>query len=84
MVRVTTISRSNRADLVSAWGIGVGIGLIALQVTWLVGARVASLFWDAPVGPTVAFVLACTVGTVVAIVAGRRLARKTVVGGDVA
>ena len=81
---MTTISRSNRADLVSAWGIGVGIGLIALQVTWLVGARVASLFWDAPVGPTVAFVLACTVGTVVAIVAGRRLARSTGTNRDVA
>ncbi|MEA3502631.1 MAG: hypothetical protein U9R47_07635 [Actinomycetota bacterium] len=62
-------------------GIGVGIGLMALQVTWLVGARIASLFWEAPVGPTVAFVNACLIGT---IVAGRRLARKTTVRGDVA
>ena len=81
---MTTITRSNRADLVSAWGIGVGIGLIALQLTWLVGARIASLFWEAPVGPTVAFVLACLVGTIVAIVAGRRLARSTGTNRDVA
>ena len=81
---MTTITRSNRADLVSAWGIGVGIGLIALQLTWLVGARIASLFWEAPVGPTVAFVLACLVGTIVAIVAGRRLARSTETNRDVA
>ncbi len=81
---MTTITRSNRADLVSAWGIGVGIGLIALQLTWLVGARIASIFWEAPVGPTVAFVSACLVGTIVAIVAGRRLARKIATHGDVA
>jgi len=81
---VTTITRSNRADLVSAWGIGVGIGLIALQLTWLIGARIASLFWEAPVGPTVAFVSACLVGTTVAIVAGRRLARSTGTNRDVA
>ena len=81
---MTTISRSNRADLVSAWGIGVGIGLIALQLTWLVGARIASLFWEAPVGPTVAFVSACLVGTIVSIMAGRWLARKTAGSGDTA
>ena len=79
---MTTISRSNRADLVSAWGIGVGIGLIALQVTWLAGARIAVLFWPPPEGPTIAFVSACLVGTVVAIIAGRRLARKVVGDGD--
>ena len=81
---MTTISRSSRADLVSAWGIGVGIGLIALQLTWLVGARFASLFWEAPAGPTVAFVSACLVGTIVSIMAGRRLARKTAGSGDTA
>ena len=80
---MTTIRRSNRADLISAWGIGVGIGLIALQLTWLAGARIAGLFWEAPIGPTVAFASACLVGTIVAVVAGRRLAGKTVRDGDV-
>ena len=84
MVRVTTISRSNRADLVSAWGIGVGIGLIALELTWLAGARIATIFWEAPVGPTVAFGSACLVGIIVAVIAGRRLARKAVRQGDAA
>ena len=77
MVRVTTTRTSSRADLVSAWGIGVGIGLVALQLTWLAGARIAGMFWEPPTGPTVAFVAACLVGVVVAAVAGRRLARQT-------
>jgi len=58
-------------------GDGVGIGLIALQLTWLVGARFASLFWEAPVGPTIALISACLAGAIVAIVAGKRLACKT-------
>jgi membrane protein implicated in regulation of membrane protease activity len=77
---VTTIQRSSRADSISAWGIGVGIGLIALQLTWLVGARLAGLVWAPPVGPTVAFVTALIVGAIVSVIAGRRLARK--VGTD--
>jgi len=75
-----TIHTSSRADLVSAWGIGVGIGLIALQLTWLVGARLTGLIWEPPTGPTVAFGFACVVGIVVAIIAGRRLARKVGAG----
>jgi hypothetical protein len=71
------MARSSRADLVSAWGIGVGIGLIALQLTWLIGARIAGLFWEAPTGPIVAFVSACLAGTIVAVFAGKRLASKT-------
>ena len=74
---MTTIRTSSRADLVSAWGIGVGIGLVALQLTWLIGARIAGLVWEAPTGPTIAFASACLVGTIVAVVAGRRLANKT-------
>ena len=68
---------SGRADLVSAWAIGIGVGLIALQLTWLTANRVASVFWEAPAGPTVAFTTAVLVGIAVSIVAGRRLARKT-------
>lgn len=81
---MTTISRSSRANLVSAWGIGVGIGLIALQLTWLAGARIAGLIWEAPVGPTIAFVFACLVGAAVAVIAGRRLARNVGSDGDAA
>jgi membrane protein implicated in regulation of membrane protease activity len=45
-------------------------------LTWLVAARIAGLFWSPPQGPTIAFLTAIVAGTVVAIVAGRRLARK--------
>ena len=73
---MTTIQSSSRADLISAWGIGVGIGLIAFQLTWLVGARLAGLIWEPPVGPTVAFVSALVVGAIVSVIAARKLARK--------
>lgn len=58
----------------SAWAIGIGVGLIALQVTWLIANRVTAVFWDPPQGPTIAFTTAVVVGIVVSIVAGRRLA----------
>ena len=73
---MTTPHQPSRADLVAAWAIGVGIGLIVLQLTWLVAARIAGLFWSPPQGLTIAFLTAIVAGTVVAIVAGRRLARK--------
>lgn len=65
-----------RAGSVAAWATGAGIGLIALMVVWLVGNRVTALFWDAPVGPTVAFVGAIAIGAAFAIVSGARLARR--------
>jgi|GEM_PF-1643588 hypothetical protein len=71
-----TTQTTSRADLVSAWAIGVGIGLVALQLTWLVTARLADLVWAPPVGPTVAFATAGITCVIVTIIAGRRLARK--------
>ena len=65
-----------RADSVAAWAVGIGVGLITLMLTWIVGNRIATVVWDTPVGPTVAFVGAILVGTVVAVVAGVRLVRS--------
>jgi hypothetical protein len=70
------MERSSRADSVSAYAIGVGAGLVALQITWLILNRVTSLVWDPPVGPTVAFAAAIIVGVIVSVIAGRRLARS--------
>lgn len=70
------MERSHRADSVSAYAIGVGAGLVALQITWLVLNRLTSLVWDPPVGPTVALASAIAVGIIVSIVAGRRLVRS--------
>ena len=67
---------SGRADLVTAWAVGVGVGLITLQITWLVANRVASLFWGTPRGPIIAISIALLVGIATSGVAGRRLARK--------
>lgn len=64
-----------RADKVSAWMTGVGVGFIALMVTWLAGARLAGLVWDPPVGPIVALATAWAVGITTAVLMGRRLVR---------
>jgi hypothetical protein len=64
-----------RADRVAAWAVGIGVGLIALMLTWIVGNRIAMVVWDAPVGPTVAFIGAILVGIVATVVAGIRLVR---------
>ena len=66
----------DRAEIVAARAIGVGIGFIVLMVTWLVGNRVAGLFWDPPTGPTVAFVSAIVAGVATALVTGSRLAAR--------
>lgn len=65
-----------RSEIVAARGVGVGIGLIALMLVWLIGSRLTGLIWDRPVGPTVAFVLALVVGTLTAVVAAHRLAER--------
>jgi hypothetical protein len=66
----------DRAEIVAAWATGIGIGLLVLMVVWLIGNRVAGLFWGPPVGPTVAFLVSIAVGVATAIVAGARLARR--------
>lgn len=66
----------DRGEAVAARAIGVGIGLIALMLAWLIASRLASLAWDPPVGPTVAFVGAIVVGLATALVSGRRLVRR--------
>lgn len=65
-----------RADGVAAWAVGIGVGLITLMVTWIVGNRIAMVVWDTPVGPTVAFVGAILVGIVATVVAGIQLVRS--------
>jgi hypothetical protein len=65
-----------RADWVAAWAVGIGVGLIALMLTWIVGNRIATVVWDAPVGPTVALIGAILVGIVVTVIAGIQLVRS--------
>lgn len=63
-----------KADLVSAWMTGTGIGFLALMVSWLLGNRLTALVWGPPTGPVVALLGAIAIGIVTALVAGRRLA----------
>ena len=64
------------ADEVAAWAVGMGVGLIALMLTWIVGNRIAMVVWDAPIGPTVGLIGAILVGIVVTVVAGIKLVRS--------
>ena len=64
------------ADRLSAWAVGMGVGLIAMMLTWLIGNRLAGLAWDPPVGPTVALVAAIGVGVIATSIAGLRLDRS--------
>ncbi len=68
---------SGRADLVAAWAVGIGVGLITLQISWLIANRITSLFWGPPLGPAIAFATAVAVGIGASIIAGQRLAKKT-------
>ena len=63
----------DQSEVVAAQGVGIGIGLIALMLTWLIGSRLAELAWNAPV---VAFAAAVVVGIVTSIVFARRLAER--------
>lgn len=54
---------------------GVGIGLIGFMVTWIVGARITERILDTPTSAYVAMVVAVVTGTIVTIVATRRLGR---------
>jgi hypothetical protein len=65
-----------RADRVSAWAVGVGVGLIVMMLTWLVGNRLAALAWDVPLGPTVAVFSSLGVGAITSVVVGLRLERS--------
>jgi len=66
----------DRSEVVAAQGVGVGIGLLALMVTWLVGSRLVELVWEPPVGPVVALSAAVVVGIVTSIAFARRLAER--------
>ena len=65
-----------RADRVAARATGVGVGLLAFMIAWLVGARVTEQIWGPPSSAVVAMAIAVSVGIVVSAVAGHRLVRR--------
>ena len=60
-------------DVLATRAMAVGIGLLVLMLTWLVGNRVAGMLWEAPTGPVVAFASAITSGIVGGLIGFRRL-----------
>ena len=73
---MTAAPEGARADRVAARATGVGIGVLAFMITWLVGARVAAQIWGPPSSAVVAMGIAVAVGILIAVVAGRRLVRR--------
>ncbi len=67
-----------RADRVAARATGVGVGFLALMITWLIGARVTDRIWGPPSSAVVALVIAVMVGIVAAVVSGRRFSHRLV------
>lgn len=73
---MTAAPRYARADRVAARVTGVGVGLLAFMIAWLVGARVTELIWGPPSSAVVALAISVVVGIVVAVVAGHSLVRR--------
>lgn len=73
---MTAVPRDARADRIAARATGVGVGLLAFMIAWLVGARVTELVWGPPSSAVVAMAIAVAIGIIVAVVAGRRLVRR--------
>jgi len=73
---MTAAPRDARADRVAARAVGVGVGLLAFMVTWLVGARVTGQIWGPPSSAVVALGASVVVGILVAAVTGHRLVRR--------
>ena len=67
-----------RADRVAARATGVGVGFLALMITWLIGARVTAQIWGPPSSAVVALAIAVVVGILAAVVSDRRFADRLV------
>lgn len=70
---MTAAPADARADRVAARATGVGVGLLAFMIAWLVGARVTERIWGPPSSAVVALAIAVAAGILVAIIAGHRL-----------
>ncbi len=68
--------RRTRPDLVAAWAVATGVGLIAVMIAWSVGSRATTIAWGTTVGPSIALVGATVVGGLVGSLMGRRLVRS--------
>jgi hypothetical protein len=64
------------ADRVAARATGVGVGLLAFMIAWLIGARVTEQIWGPPSSAVVALAISVMVGILVAVVAGHRLLHR--------
>lgn len=73
---VGRVEHVDPADRVAARVTGIGVGLLAFMITWLVGARITERAWEQPLAAVIAMSIALVVGAAVAVVAGRRLLRR--------
>lgn len=64
-----------RPDVVAAWAVATGVGLIVLMLAWSLGSRATTIAWEPPIGPTVALAGAVVAGSLAGALTGRRLNR---------
>ena len=70
---MTSTPGDARADRIAALATGVGVGLLAFMLVWLIGARVTERIWGPPASAVVALGAAFVAGILAAVVSGRRL-----------
>ena len=73
---MTAAPDNARADRVAAQATGVGVGLLAFMITWLIGARFTDQIWGPPSSAAIALVTPVFVGIAVSVVAARQLVRR--------
>lgn len=73
---MTAAPSNTRADRIAARATGIGVGLLAFMIGWLVGAPVTERIWGPPSSAVVAMAVALVAGIIVAVVAGHRLVRR--------
>jgi len=73
---MTPVPVNASADSVAARATGVGVGLLAFMIAWLIGARVTEQIWGPPSSAVVALAISVMVGITVAVVADYRLLHR--------
>jgi hypothetical protein len=72
---MTAAPGDGRAERVAARATGVGVGLLAFMIVWLVGVRVSEGIWGPPTSAVVALAASVVAGIVASVVTGHRLLR---------
>lgn len=68
--------RRAHPDVIAAWAVATGVGLIVLVLAWNLGSRATAIPWGSPIGPSLALAGAIVAGGLAGALTGRRLTRS--------